>query len=142
MKIYKDGTLANTITLNNDSTVHKVEVSSYINGAGKYKACLTDGTNDSDFTYWQMVEATASYSSGVVSFESANGTPWYIQACSSNGSAYCWYEITQDEISDGKATLDFAAMIAEQYGTVTGSKYVRVAFKADYGAVVSDMIQI
>ena len=142
MKIYKDDTLVDTITLDNDSSVHKVEVTSYISGTGKYKACLTDGVNDSDFTYWQMVEATASYSNGVVSFDSANGTPWYIQVCSSNGSAYCWYEITQDDINNGYATLDLAAMISEQYGTVSGTKYVRVAFKTEYGGVVSDMIQI
>lgn len=142
MKIYKGNTLVTTITLDNNSSIHKVNVTSYINGAGNYKACLTDGVNDSDFTYWQMVAATASYTNGVVSFESANGTPWYIQVCSSNGSAYCWYEITQDDINNGYATLDLAAMISEQYGTVSGTKYVRVAFKTEYGGVVSDMIQI
>lgn len=52
MQIYKNDVLLETITLDVDSNVHDVDLSQKGYTYGKYKACLTDGTNNSGFTYW------------------------------------------------------------------------------------------
>jgi hypothetical protein len=144
MKIRKDG--ATWITIPLDGSLHKVDVSSYLDGAGKYEACLTDGVNDSDLTHWQLVDAGCTYEDNgtkqKITFASSNGTPWWLQVCSDNGTAYCWYEITDADIANGYAELDLASMIAEQFGSVSGTMYVRVMYKADYGGVASEMVEM
>lgn len=144
MKIYKGDTLLTTITL--DGSLHKVDVSSYMDGAGKYSACLTDEVNDSEYTHWQIVDAGCTYEDNgtkqKITFASSNGTPWWVQVCSSRGVAYCWYKPTAEDIANGYCELDLAAMIAEQYtGTPVTTTFVRVMYKADYGGVVSAMVQ-
>lgn len=144
MKIFKGGTLLATITP--DGSQHKVDVSSYMTGPGKYSACLTDGENDSEATHWQIVDAGCTYEDNgtkqKITFASSNGTPWWVQVCSSRGVAYCWYKPTQEDITNGYCELDLASMIAEQYtGTPVNTTFVRVMYKADYGGVVSAMVQ-
>ena len=144
MKIYKGETLLTTITP--DGSSHKVDVSSYMTGAGKYSACLTDGVNDSEATHWQIVDAGCTYEDNgakqKITFASSNGTPWWVQVCSSRGVAYCWYKPTTEDIANGYCVLDLASMIAEQYtGTPVNTTFVRVMYKADYGGVVSAMVQ-
>ena len=144
MKIYKGETLLTTITP--DGSSHKVDVSSYMTGAGKYSACLTDGVNDSEYTHWQIVDAGCTYEDNgtkqKITFASSNGTPWWVQVCSSRGVAYCWYKPTTEDIANGYCELDLASMIAEQYtGTPVNTTFVRVMYKADYGGVVSAMVQ-
>ena len=142
VKIYKGDTLVQTVSLDADATVHKLDVTSYMDGAGKYKACLTDGTTDSDYAYWELVDTTVSYANGRVSFASTNGTPWWAQICSATGVTFCFYEISDADITNGYADVDFAQLIADQEGDATGTLYLRVMFKGDYGGVVSVMQQV
>lgn len=143
IKIYKDNTLLQTVSISADPTVHKVDISTYVSGAGSYKACLTDGTNDSGFTYWQLVDASASLQSGMTLFGASNGTAWYGQLITANGSTYCYYEISDAERTAGEANIDWRAVLLEQYGSIPdGTLYVRVAFKSDYGTVMSQLVPI
>lgn len=148
LKIFKGSTLIDTINLPADADVHKIDITQYMSGYGKYSAVLTDGVNDSAPTYWELVNADVTLSGTIedaqIGFEPiADSVPWWIQVCDNKGVAYCWYEITQKDIADALVSLNLQEMMSEQYGgTMSDTKYLRVMYKCDYGGVASEMIEI
>lgn len=137
MQVYKDDELLNTVTL--DTSSHKVKITT--DGYGKYKARLTNGTNNSDYTYFEIIDTTVScsYSSNIltVNFSSANGTPEYAQLTYRNGHSRGIIELTTNDIGDGRVQFKPAEVLAEQYPgeTFETNVYIKVFFKGDYGVV-------
>ena len=147
MELYKGDTVIQTITLPvSYNETHSVDVSSYLSGYGKYKARLTDGTNNSDYTYFEVVETNVSVSKNgnvlTVNFNSANGTPQYVQLTYRNGKSRGIYALNEDEIQAGKCSFDALELAKSQSydDGFTETTYVKVFFIADYGIVRNDFL--
>lgn len=139
MELYKDDTLIQTISLNN-SSVHKLDVSSYCIGYGMYKARMI-GNGNSEYTYFMVIDTQVSVVNAndilTVTFSSANGDPMYIQLCNQAGAALAYYELSEAEKTAGTAVIDAHRVRYEQFGTegYGTTAYLRVFFKGDYGVV-------
>ena len=137
IELYKNETLISTTSIS--SSAHKIKLTT--SGYGKYKARLKNGSNYSDFTYFEIVDTTVSctYVSGVlmVNFSSANGTPLYAQLTYRNGHSRGIIELTDNDINDGMVQFKPDDVLAEQYPgeTFETNVYIKVFFKGDYGVV-------
>lgn len=151
MQLYKDGTLIQTISL--PSSGYQIDVSSYCAGAGMYKARLTNGTDYSRFTYFEVIDTTVSavYADGVatVQFSSANGTPVEVQIVEQSGATICHNRLSASEIRDGVAVINPGAkmyvekhMYPNRYEGYSATGYARVMFAGEYGNVVNAMIEL
>lgn len=147
MELYKDDTLVQTITLPAEyNATHSVEVTSYLSGYGKYKARLTDGENNSDYTYFEVIETNVSVSKNgnvlTVNFNSANGAPQYVQLTYRNGKSRGIYALNEDEIKAGKCSFDALELAkAQSYDDgFTETTYVKVFFAGDHGVVRNNWI--
>lgn len=147
MQLYKNDSLIQTITLPSSyNTTHSVDVSSYLTGYGKYKARLTDGTNNSDFTYFEVIQTNVTVSKSgnnlTVNFSSANGTPQYVQLTYRSGSSRGIYALSEEEIAAGTCTFNALNLANSQSytGGFTETTYVKVFFIGDYGIVRNDWL--
>ena len=147
VELYKDDALLQTIDISSMAAdgIYSdsedwvaVDLSSYNLGAGKYKACLTDGTNTTDFTYFEIVGLTVSasvVSGGLsVSFSSTGGSVVSIEQCQVSGFAYKYHPVTETERTNGVVNLS---------GWAYNSNYPKIIILArgDYG-VVHKMIDV
>lgn len=103
---------------------------------GKYKARLTDGTDTTDYTYFEVIDIALSVSrsnnSTVVSFESTEGTPVGLEKVKNNGfpsGEGTYHEITPEEVSAGSITFTSGWAYNSTY------KYVMILVKGEYGTV-------
>lgn len=148
MELYKGTTLIQTITLpDNYNDTHSINVTSYLTGAGEYKARLTDGTNNSDYTYFEVVDtnATAAYDASTdtlnVMFSSSNGNPLYIKLKTNDGHVVATYVFTDVDKYTGKCTFNPEALRTTQGRTpVTKTEYVRVFYEGKYNQVMGDYV--
>ena len=143
VELYKDDVLlqtiditgldADTIVTPNDEDWVAVNLTTLNLTYGKYKARLTDGTNTTDYTYFEVIDITMSaVKSGdnvVVSFASNEGTPVTIEKVKANGfpTGMNYHAITAGEVTTGSATL------AWTYNSTY--KYLLMLVKGDYGIV-------
>lgn len=147
MELYKGDALIQTIALPSSyNSTHSVEVTNYLTGYGKYKARLTDGTNASDYTYFEVVDCnvTANVNNNelTVTFGSNNGTPLYVQVTDRAGRSKGIRALTAEEISAGTVTYNAQQLAIEQSYTLSGTAYVKVFFVADYGTVRNDWLEV
>ena len=145
VELYKDDVLldtiditgldADTIVTPNDEDWVAVNLTTLNLTYGKYKARLTDGTNTTDYTFFEVIDITLSaVKSGnnvVVSFASNEGTPLTIEKVKANGFTNApnsqIHEVTGEEITAGSVTLSWA------YNSTY--KYLLMLVKGDYGIV-------
>lgn len=152
MQLYKDGDLYKTYNLPSDG--FQINVSEDCANAGMYKARLTDGTNYSKYTYFEVIDAqvSATYTNGVaeIVFSSTNGTPLAAQIVEHSGGSLCHKELNDTDITDGRIQFNpLARLYAERFANWNGFNhktdldlYARVIFEGEYGNVVNDMIYI
>ena len=146
MELYKNNALSQTISLPAEyNATHSIDVTSYLTGGGMYKARLTDGTNNSDYTYFEVVDTsvTADYSDNelTVNFESDNAQPLYIKLKTFSGSLKATYVLSDREKINGSAKFDPLTLILEQgRSTPTSTIYARVFFKGTYNQVMGDYV--
>lgn len=126
MEIYKDNTLLETITLDSSADVHDVNLTPKNYTYGKYKARLKNGNTYSDFTYWEIINATISITGNTLSFSTANSTPFYWQWMRTDGYHYKRVMVTDAEIASGEIDVSDKA---------TGYTQMKVVFKGDYGNI-------
>lgn len=137
MEIYKNDTLIDTISI--DPSEHAVKITT--TGYGKYKARLKNGSNYSDYTYFEIVDTavSCSYSNGVlnVTFSSENSTPKYAQLSYRDGTSRGIIELSADDITNGNVQVNPDKILEEQYPgeTFASTVYIKVFFKGDYGVV-------
>lgn len=97
---------------------------------GKYKARLTDGTNTTDYTYFEVIDitfsATKSGSTVTAYFSSNEGTPVSLERVKSNGFADGYRPITAEMVEAGQATA---------FNAKTGYPNLILLVKGDYGTV-------
>ncbi len=143
VELYKDDVLlqtiditgldADTIVTPNDEDWVKVNLTTLNLAHGKYKARLTDGTNTTDYTYFEVIDITMSAtkngsSSIIVTFNSTAGTPVTIEYVKLNGFPNAYHEITAEEVSAGSATIGWQDNITY--------KYLLMLVRGDYGTVM------
>lgn len=145
VELYKDDVLLQTIditglpadTIVTPNTEDWVDVNlTPLNLAyGKYKARLTNGTNTTDYTYFEIIgvsmSATKSGNTVTIAFGSSNGTPVSVEQVKENGFPNSpnskMHEITAEEVSAGTMTLNWA------YNSTY--KYLLMLVRGDYGTV-------
>lgn len=146
VELYKDDVLlqtiditglsADTIVTPNTEDWVAVNLTSLNLTYGKYKARLTDGTNTTDYTYFEVVDVSfsatmVSSSSISVSVSSNSGVPASIEKVKDNGFPSSpngsFHAITAAEVEAGNFTLGWS------YNSTY--KYLLLLVRADYGVV-------
>lgn len=146
MQLYKGNSLIQTISLPSSyNATHSIDVTSYLTGAGEYKARLTDGTNHSDYCYFEVVGTNVStaLNSGklTVNFSSANATPLFVKLKNANGHVNCTYVFSDEELHKGTCTFDANALrIAQGRSMWTSAVYARVFFQGKYNQVMGGYV--
>lgn len=143
MELYKENTLVNT--LNIDASQHSIDVTSLNLSYGLYKARLTDGTNNSDFTYFEIVDCNvlltlSEQTKCLIEFSSHNGLPIYVDFCTENGDSVARKQFEPQELLQGFALIDVAVLNSYQPRYSISGCYCKVTFKGEYGEVVNEMI--
>ena len=99
--------------------------------AGLYKACLTDGTNTTDFTYWEVIaiSVSAAGTSGAYDFSwNTTGTPLAVDLHKTNGFSDKYHDLTDAEAEAGHVNLNWQR-------TSTYNR-LRLYVQGNYGQVV------
>lgn len=140
VELYKDDTLlqtiditelsADTIAASNTEDWVAVDLTSLNLTYGKYKARLTDGTNTTDYTYFEIIDITFSaVKSGTTVtayFSSNEGVPVSLERVKANGFADGYRQITAEMVEAGQATA---------FTAKSGYPYLLLLVKGDYGSV-------
>ena len=153
VELYKGDTqIGTTVPLDANASVHKINVTSdvnvAVNGEGKYKARLTDGSsNQSGYTYWEVINAAPTVTdlgNGKVrvEFGTTASTPICVNLCNTFAGSGTFYEITESEIQQGYCEIDPAEVYEQIVGTAGTPAYLRVLYEGEYGSVMSDFIDI
>ena len=146
MQIFNEENLVDTITLGEG---FQVDVTAICNTPGLYKARLTDGTNYSKYTYFEVIDAiaTASFENGIcaMNYSSVYGKPIGAQIVERSGYPVCRFDLD----GGSSITIDPQAGFyrqswpyykrAENYPKTV---YARVVFAGEYGNVVSPMVEL
>lgn len=135
VEIYKDDALL--ITLDKDSVI-KLKTSEL--GYGKYKACLSDGTNRSNYCYWIIVNTSTTVEdlkNGKVKLTFSSLNPnvkgvWVQWAGGSNNGTKHISEINEEENDNGVIECDYPDITNPKVGN---SFKIRVAFETEYGVI-------
>ncbi len=138
-KLYKGDTLVSTINI---PAANLLEYSSL--AYGSYKVCLTDGSNDSEFVYFDIIDTretfTALGSKQVkAEYNSENGTPSSISFCEANSSdsdykgVLAFHVLTDTEVSAGTATVE---------APNTGAWLIKVMYKTAFGLYSGDLTSV
>lgn len=98
---------------------------------GDYKARVSWGGIDSDYTYWKVVNVTTKIdrSSGRIYFRSKNAVPYKISGANIHGSPAFNYTITEQEKAQGYVIIS-TDRFSENY------PYLRVKFITEYGNII------
>jgi hypothetical protein len=149
MQVYKNDVLVGTYNI--DTSVHRFNLTEAYGslGYGKWKARLTDGTNYSDYTYWEVIETNVAYTTPdantpnvkKVTFSSSNGTPTRVVFCEQDGTPMAVRPLSIAERMDGYVVFNPVAYCKAQRGENLGSgTYLRVYFVGEYGRVSNAQI--
>ena len=146
VELYKNDTLlqtiditelsADTIVSPNDDDWVAVNLTTLNLTYGKYKARLTDGTNTTDYTYFEVIDITLSAvksgSNIVLTIGSTEGVPVGLEKVKANGfpnGSSGYHEITSEEVTAGTITLGSGWAYNSTY------KYIMMLVKGEYGTV-------
>ena len=147
MELFKENQLIETIPLSADAADYEINLTDRNLAYGTYKARLTNGNSHSDYTCFEILQANVSFDNldnhQMITFQSENGTPVYIQFCIRNGESLGKYILTKDDILNGYALVDAKALL-ELYRNKTGftsDVYVKVFFQGKYGRVTNHFLK-
>ena len=145
VELYKDGELLQTIDISemevdgiyvDDEDWVAVDLSSLNLEPGKYKARLTDGTDTTDYTYFEVIGVTlsAAVASGglQVMFGSVGGTPVSIERTSVSGFPNKFHPVTAAEVLAGQVFLE-----GWSYSSTSPKLYILA--EGDYGTVCKSL---
>ena len=129
-----------------DPTEHKIRLDTDESPLehGLYRARMTDGTNYSDYTYFEVIEVNESVSIPNennpdikrVDFSSSNGTPVRVVFCDIDGTPRAIKNLTQDDRMNGYVLMNPNALCQVQRNeTLPSTIYLRVYMMGKYGRV-------
>lgn len=121
---------------------------------GKYKMCLSDGSSNSAFTYFEVIDAkvklnsinTKTGSEYNISFSSSGGGPIYVDMINQVLDGSCVYVFNREEIETGIAMFNPDELGLEQIrwnplkNNVNNS--IRVFFQGDYGRIAREIMPV
>ncbi len=155
VEVYKDDVLVDTYTLASidQSSLPEGQRNHALNLGttltyGKYKARMTDGTNYSEYTRWEVIQTNVTLTKNGdgtfrMSWTSANGTPVCFTVCSQSGGQSARDVFTYEEIAKGYADRDLIALRMEQTGsTFSSDRYFKIGFKGEYGGTSNEPFAI
>ena len=125
MEIYKNDILIESIALSSDENV---DLTNKGYTYGKYKARLTNGTEHSDYTYFEILNVELSKSGNLFTFSSANAKPIYWGWFAMNGWAFQKHILTESDLAKG--SVDYS-----QYQTSDGHPYLKIYVQGEYGRI-------
>lgn len=130
-----------------DQNGHAFKISEVYEFAyGSYKARMTDGTNNSDFTYFNVIGNTVSakYDSKVliVDFSSKNAVPVGLRVCSEDGSVRSQYVFSPIEVIYGSVDIPYEYLKASGINFTESKLYVKVYFKDEFGMVTNQPLLV
>lgn len=129
LEIYKDDLLYKEIDIRDNLDISLKDIP-----YGDYKARVSWGGINSDYTCWKVVNVTTKIdrSAGKVFFSSKNAIPHKIKVCSKNGgrsNKIYTHRFTDKEISQGYANIP-------SNGISESCPYLHVSFKTEYGNII------
>ena len=138
-KLYKDDTPVSTDSIPANALLVYTGLA-----YGSYKVCLTDGTNDSDFVYFNIIDTNETFTplgnkQVKVEYESANGTPASVSFCGGNinDNSYrgvlAFHILTDEEITAGEVTLEAPS---------TDTYLMKVMYKTEFGLYSGDLTSV
>ena len=128
MQIYKDENLIDTIAIGEG---HDVDLTNKNYSYGKYKARLTDGTNHSDFTYWEILNLEISLNGEELTYSSENGRPVFWSWCEYRG----WHKHKHSLVGeDSHKTINVGNRPDSTY------KYIKVYVDGEYGRIARRLV--
>ena len=145
IELYKNDVLFGTYQIDVDTSVHSYDLSSLNLSYGKYKARMTNGTNYSDYTYFEILETNVSYDGEIkektkITFDSSNGKPLCVSFHRLNGGDKATYAFTKKDIERGYCVINPIELIKQQYNnlSIDNETYCKVYFVGDYGRVTNE----
>lgn len=128
MQIYKDDILIDTITIGEG---HDVDLTNKNYSYGKYKARLTDGTNHSDFTHFEILNLEISLNGKELTYSSENGRPVFWSWCEYRG----WHKHKHSLVGeDSHKTINVGNRPDSTY------KYIKVYVDGEYGRIARRLV--
>lgn len=111
--------------------------------AGHYRVCLTDGAENSEYVYFDIIATNESYDTSapgqvIVTYASDMGTPASVSFCyaSQNSVNYkavlSFHVLSPEEIASGRATISVPAR----------SYLAKVEYKTPFGLYSSDLTPV
>lgn len=160
IQLYKENwSSANVMTLsligeyNIDTSIHKFQIpAADIAGYGKYRARMSDGTNYSGYTYFEVIDTTVSCSTPdennpnikKVTFSSANAGYVKVVFCNRAGTPMAVRPLsTEDKVTCEIIINPVETCLAQRGETLdTNNTYLKVYFKGDYGRVTNEYLKV
>lgn len=155
IKVFKDDVLINTYQLSEidqselpeGQKNHALKLGNS-HTYGQYKACMTDGTNDSEYTFWEVIQSdvSATKNGDVFHIEwQTSGVPTSFTVCEIGGKVVVRDELSDEDIEFGSKDINLKALRLQQYPleeVPSSDTYLKVHFKGDYGKIASELIEI
>ena len=155
IKVFKDDVLVNTYQLSGidqselpeGQRNHALKLGNS-HEYGQYKACMTNGTSESEFTYWEVLETKVSYQKledfNRIVWSSENGKPLSWTICNVNGTVYAHNEFSLEEIKDGYLDINLTNFNSRQYPNkpFSGNMYLKIHFEGGFGRVTNEPVVI
>lgn len=123
MEIYKNDTLIETITIDDG---HDVDLTNKGYTYGKYKARLTNGTDESEYTHWEIIDLSIVLNGEELTYTTNNGNPVYWSWADYRGWQYHKHSLIG---SPKSKTINIGSKPDTEY------KYLRVYVEGDYGRI-------
>lgn len=160
IQLYKENwSAANVMTLSLvseytiDASIHKFQIpAADIAGYGKYRARMSDGNNYSDYTYFEIIDTTVSYSTPnennpnvkKVTFSSANAGYVKVVFCNRGGTPMAVRPLSIEDKINCEITINPVETCLAQRGETldTSNTYLKVYFIGEYGRVTNDYIKV
>lgn len=147
MELMKDDEIIATIDLPADASNHAI----YLNGMnlsyGQYKARLAGGNGYSNYTYFEVLQTNVNYisegNSKIITFNSSNATPKYIQFSLKDGTTRGKYVFTEEDLLNKSVTINPKEIYNEVYGKTKwgGDIYLKVTFQGKYGRATNQLLK-
>ena len=132
MEIYCDEQLIDLIRLDEDSSVHNVDISRKEYGCGSFKARLVGDNVASGFTFWEVLSIDLTTDGNLIHYYSENATPLYWGLYDERGWA-CWkHQLEGSELE---------SRIIQSPIPVSGYPYFKLYVQGDYGRIAKSVIR-
>lgn len=148
MEIMKNDEIIATLDLPSDNSNHSINLQDLNLGYGLYKARLAGGNGYSDYTYFEILQADVSYEiegeNQRIYFNSANGTPLYLNLTNRAGNTLIKYAFSPADVANKYAIINAKELLNAFRGKSSyGSNvYLKVFFQGKYGRVTNHFLKI